>query len=166
MVQAQSAMSLRRDTLRLAVDVLRESVGEFQEGHLERLATRLGAIVRRVTNGRYDRVTLDRDFVPTLLTPGGEEFRPAQLSQGARDQLHLALRLAISEEIQGGAARPLLMDDVFINCDDARVEAVHEVLTELSAGGRQIILFTHQPAYRKWGRLAAQLGIGRLAAAA
>lgn len=156
----------RRDTLRLAVDALRESVGEFQEGHLERLAQRLSVLVKRVTNGRYERALLDKDFTPTLVTAAGDEFKPGQLSQGARDQLHLALRLAISEEIQGTAVRPLLLDDVFINCDDARVEAVHEVLTELSSNGRQIILFTHQPAYRKWGRLAANLGPGRIVAAA
>lgn len=164
--ERQVSLTERRDTLRLAVEALRESVGEFQEGHLDRLAQRLGTLVKRVTNGRYERALLDKDFTPTLVTATGEEFKPAQLSQGARDQLYLALRLAISEEIQGTAVRPLLLDDVFINCDDTRVEAVHEVLTELSANGRQIILFTHQPAYRKWGRLAANLGPGRIAAAA
>lgn len=155
-----------RDALSLALTVLRECVSEFQEGHLDRLARRVGRLMQQVTAGRYERVTLDRDFVPTVITREGEEYRPDQLSQATRDQLYLVLRMGLSEEITGDGTGPLLMDDAFSHFDDGRLEALRGLLTDLAAEGRQVILFTHQPVFRKWGRVAVNLGSGRFMAAA
>lgn len=156
----------QRDALALALSALRECVSEFQEGHLDRLARRVGRLLQQVTGGRYERVTLDREFVPTVIAREGDEYRPDQLSQATRDQLYMVLRMALSEEISGDGSGPLLMDDAFSHLDDARLEGLRGLLNDLATEGRQIILFTHQPLFRTWGRVAMNLGSGRFQAAA
>jgi uncharacterized protein YhaN len=66
-----------------------------------------------------------------------------QLSTGARDQLHLAVRLAISEFLsKPGNPLPLLLDDVFANSDDERARAGMRVLAETLAREHQVIMMT------------------------
>jgi recombinational DNA repair ATPase RecF len=67
----------------------------------------------------------------------------AQLSAGARDQLYLAVRLAISEYLsRGKAPLPLLLDDVFATSDDTRLRAGMHALVESFGAGHQLILTT------------------------
>jgi uncharacterized protein YhaN len=77
------------------------------------------------------------------LRPSGELVGIAGMSDGTRDQLYLALRLA-ALELHVGQATPLpfIADDLFINYDDARSEAGLEALKGLSEQ-IQIIFLTH-----------------------
>ncbi|MDA1231976.1 MAG: DUF4332 domain-containing protein, partial [Planctomycetota bacterium] len=68
-----------------------------------------------------------------------------QLSRGTRDQVGLALRLALIQvrsETHGQV--PLILDDVFVTSDDARASAAVKLLTELTQQGLQVIFFTCQ----------------------
>ena len=62
-------------------------------------------------------------------------------SDGTMDQLYLALRLAVAEELTPHA--PLILDDVLVRFDDKRMGAAIGVLREL-AQSRQIVLFSCQ----------------------
>ena len=74
-----------------------------------------------------------------------ETLTISQLSRGTRHQVALALRLAlIKVRNETYPHVPLILDDVFITSDDERAEAVVELLTEVAAGGQQIIFFTCQ----------------------
>jgi uncharacterized protein YhaN len=73
-----------------------------------------------------------------------------QLSQGARDQLTLAIRLAVAEQVGRDIPLPMLFDDPFVNFDPKRVESLKENLLEL-AQERQILLWTHDERFRGWG---------------
>ena len=67
----------------------------------------------------------------------------AQLSAGARDQLYLAVRLAISEYLsRGREALPILLDDVFATSDDERLRSGMRALIESFGAGHQLILTT------------------------
>jgi len=67
----------------------------------------------------------------------------AQLSAGARDQLYLAVRLAISEYLsRGGESLPLLLDDVFATSDDGRLRAGMRALIESFGAGHQVLVTT------------------------
>jgi DNA repair exonuclease SbcCD ATPase subunit len=66
-----------------------------------------------------------------------------QLSAGARDQLHLAVRLAIAEYLsRPGVGLPLLLDDPFATSDDARARAGMRLLIEHVATRHPIVLVT------------------------
>ena len=71
-----------------------------------------------------------------------DTLRTAQWrSDGTVDQLYLALRLAVAEELTKDA--PLVLDDAFVRFDDTRLKAAMEVLRE-TAETKQVILFTCQ----------------------
>ncbi len=66
-----------------------------------------------------------------------------QLSAGARDQLYLAVRLAIGEFLsRGGEALPLLADDVFATSDDERLRSGLRALIESATAGHQVFYAT------------------------
>lgn len=65
------------------------------------------------------------------------------MSEGTRDQLYLALRLATLERYaEEGRTMPLLLDDVLMTFDDKRAGAALQVFDEL-AERFQVILLTH-----------------------
>ena len=66
------------------------------------------------------------------------------LSQGANDQLYLAVRLAICEKVlPKEKSIPLFLDDTLTNFDETRMAAALDWLKE-EAKTRQILLFTCQ----------------------
>ena len=65
------------------------------------------------------------------------------LSDGTRDQLYLALRLAaIEHHVESVAPCPVIFDDILINSDDARALAALEIIGDL-AQHTQVLFFTH-----------------------
>jgi uncharacterized protein YhaN len=65
------------------------------------------------------------------------------LSDGTRDQLYLALRLATIERFAVHAEPlPLVLDDAFVHFDDARARAALTALADL-APRAQVLFFTH-----------------------
>lgn len=97
----------------------------------------------RLSCGRYARIAIEEDEGGArrlrAVRPAGAAVPVEALSEGARDQLFLALRLAALDA--GGSSMPLLADDLFASFDEARAAAG---LAELAAlRGRQAILFTH-----------------------
>jgi uncharacterized protein YhaN len=155
--QAKTIVEADRDATAVALEVLRESIATFQESHVERLAARTGDFLSRITDGRYGRVSLDRNYTPSVTAESGEEFSAWELSQGARDQLHLALRLAITGDLQGDNPAPMILDDVLVNCDAERLATIKGVLAGLAGEGRQILIFAHDARYREWGHVAREL---------
>jgi uncharacterized protein YhaN len=77
--------------------------------------------------------------------PGGipDELRTQALSEGTRDQLYLALRMAaIDIHLDHHAPMPLILDDVLMTFDDCRSQAFFELMKTLSRK-TQVIVFTH-----------------------
>ena len=62
-------------------------------------------------------------------------------SDGTVDQLYLALRLAVAEELTPTA--PLILDDALVRFDDTRLAAALALLAQ-TAEEKQVILFTCQ----------------------
>ncbi|GAB4284981.1 MAG: hypothetical protein Kow0067_07360 [Coriobacteriia bacterium] len=67
------------------------------------------------------------------------------LSRGTADQLYLALRLGLLEQLDGvGDGLPVLMDDVLVNFDPVRRRGAADAIAAL-AEHRQVVLFTCHP---------------------
>ena len=67
-------------------------------------------------------------------------------SDGTVDQLYLALRLAVAEELTPDA--PLVLDDAMVRFDDKRLATALNILEE-TAENKQVILFTCQSREKK-----------------
>ncbi len=83
-----------------------------------------------------------------------------QLSSGAQDQLHFAVRLAVSEYLsRGRAPLPLLIDDAFANSDDDRTREGMKLLVEHFAGRHQIVVVTcHRGRHQRLAETEPALG--------
>ena len=95
-----------------------------------------------MTAGRYHSITMGEDF--SLQAGAGQEetlHDALWRSDGTMDQLYLALRLAVAEELTPKA--PLILDDALVRFDDVRMRETVSILGEL-AENRQVILFTCQ----------------------
>ena len=128
--------------LTIAMETLGEARAELQRRFAPRITKRAQKMLAAMTGGRYNSVTMSEDF--SLRTSTGEEdiLRDAiWRSDGTMDQLYLALRLAVAEELTPKA--PLILDDVLVRFDDKRMRAAVELLQQM-AEERQIILFSCQ----------------------
>ncbi len=66
-----------------------------------------------------------------------------EISEGERDQLYLALRLAsVERHCASDGPMPVILDDVLVNFDDDRAAAALRVLVDLSQT-TQVLVFTH-----------------------
>lgn len=130
----------------IAWRVLSAEVERYRATHQAPLLARASELFPRLTGGRHARLAVDHDAEPPVLCavgPSGDFLPITSLSDGTRDQLYLALRLASLEHYAGvSEPLPLCLDDVLINFDDERSLAALEVLAEV--GQRiQVLLFTH-----------------------
>ncbi len=97
------------------------------------------------------RVILEPDFRIRVSDPDGQSYAPTWLSQGARDQLFIALRLAVAAMVDRQVRLPFVFDDPFLNCDSERLAAIRAVIDTLAADF-QVLLFTHRPEFASWGQ--------------
>ncbi len=147
--QRHESISRQEEALNLAMEVLQEADSELQKRFSPRVAREAAAIFRRLTGGRYDEITLARDLTAKARMAGDAVgWETDYLSEGARDQLYLALRLAVCRlALPTEEACPIVLDDAFVTFDRERMETALELLRDM-AGERQILLFTcHEREY-------------------
>jgi uncharacterized protein YhaN len=101
----------------------------------------------RLTDGRHTAITTTIDEARLEVHDrDGSVWKPERLSRGTREQVFLALRLALVRDLQRhGVPLPLVMDDALVNFDDERARAAARVLVEFVSdqpGERQMLVFT------------------------
>lgn len=142
--------------LRIASEVLQQAIEAFREKHQGPVLNRASELFSRLTLGDHSGLTtgFGDDDKPVLVAvrQNGERIQVEGLSDGTRDQLYLALRLAaIEHHVEAVAPCPVIFDDILINSDDARASAALQVISDL-AKHTQVLFFTHH-------RRLAELGI-------
>ena len=172
-------LALAREGLRraerkvLVLDAILDALDEARRkisGYLaEKLPPLAGAYLSRITEGRYDTLFVDPlslkiEAIPAAGDAAGahgasgapERVEPGALSQGARDQIHLAVRLALIELMSGGESQPLFLDDPFVHFDPARRERALDLVREFGRR-HQVVMFTCDPRYREAGDRLVEL---------
>ena len=136
------------DALILAQQTLDEAALELQRQFAPRISKRAGQIFGQLTAGRYNRLTLDQELSLHTAADGEDTLMPwLWRSNGTVDQLYLALRLAVAEELTPDT--PLILDDALIQFDDDRMVQALQILSE-TAIHRQVILFSCQKREKAW----------------
>lgn len=137
------------DALELAHRELSGAILLFSETYRHGLAGSATGYFSFFTGNYCREVLLDEQF-NVQLREDGKHLSVAQLSQGARDQLYLALRLAVSDLLSDEVQLPFIFDDPFLNWDEARMAKMQQTLQALPAG-RQVLLFSHRQDFASWG---------------
>ncbi len=131
---------------RLAGAIVSRVVQAYREQHQGPVLSRASEIFARITLGSFGGLVMDyQDDRQVLLgqRPDGSRLTVTGMSQGTRDQLFLALRIAaIEEHLLEREAIPIAIDDLLVQFDDARAAATLTVLAEL-ARRAQVLFFTH-----------------------
>lgn len=126
--------------------LLRWAVDRYRERRQGPLLQRASALFAQLTLGGFARLAPDFEHDPPRLEAvraSGERVGIHGLSEGTRDQLFLALRLAALElHIAADRPLPFIADDLFVNFHDQRSRAGLTVLGEL-ARKTQVIFLTH-----------------------
>ena len=125
-----------------AQEILQQATQELQRRFAPRISQRAQTLFAQLTGGRYQRLSLGNDLSLEVGAQGENTLRGTLWrSDGTVDQLYLALRLAVAEELTPTA--PLVLDDALVRFDDGRLAAALEILEEESRE-KQVILFTCQ----------------------
>ena len=140
----------------VAGKLLRWAIDRFRETKQGPMLSRASEIFSDLTLGSYSKLIVDFESDPPTLEgrrADGRIVGVAGMSDGTRDQLYLALRLAALEmHISQGHALPFIADDLFINYDDERASAGLSALAKLSEITQVIFLSHHKhliPAIKK-----------------
>lgn len=127
--------------------LLRWSIERYREEKQGPLLHRAGAIFSTLTSGSFSKLIVDFEREPMILEglrSDGKLVDISGMSDGTRDQLYLALRLAALEmHLEQAMPLPFIADDLFINYDDVRSKAGFEALRALSEQTQVIFLSHH-----------------------
>ncbi len=147
--QRLAKLELTYAALELAQHTLSAASAELQRRFAPRLSQRTQSLFGKLTGSRYDRLTLGEDLSLQIGAQQETVLRESRWrSDGTVDQLYLALRLAVAEELTPDA--PLILDDALVRFDDTRLVAAMDILKE-TAESKQILLFTCQSREKHFG---------------
>ncbi len=161
---AMAAAAERYLKVHTAQRLLKWAIDRYRDTRQGPMLGRASAIFQSLTLGSFSRLVIDADAEPPTLLgqrQDGTLVAIAGMSEGTRDQLYLALRLAAlalhlevpaadearpgaSAARQPGHAMPFIADDLFINYDDQRARAGLQALAELSRHTQVIFLSHHE----------------------
>mgnify|MGYP000651644027 FL=1 len=96
----------------------------------------------RLTDDRYVDLRVDDDSRLVVELATGRTLSPAELSRGTRDQLYLAVRVALGRRLLDGRDGFFIMDDAFLSADEERIERQAEVVADLVDDGWQVVYLT------------------------
>jgi len=133
--------------LATASSLLKWAVDRYRDRKQGPLLDQASGIFRDLTRGAFQKLRVDFEQTPPALVAyrtNSQAVKVSGLSDGTRDQLFLALRIAALElQSEQGIPVPFIADDLFINFDDGRSQAGLKALFALSAS-TQVIFLSHQ----------------------
>ena len=134
----KEAVELARDRFQVVARETHARWSESLSGRVDELLTRFGL------QHQSFRIS---DKLELSLALGGDRMTQVRLDQalsaGARDQLELALRIAVCEYLAtGGEKLPLVLDDPIATSDEARTRRLFQTLTEAVRAGHQVVVLT------------------------
>jgi hypothetical protein len=116
----------------------------YEREHQPQALRDASVYLQRLTGGRYKRVWTPLGQHCLMVDDvQGASLSVELLSSGTREQLFLALRLAlVAAYARRGVVLPLVLDDVLVNFDVIRAKAAAMVLRDFARQGCQVLVFT------------------------
>lgn len=98
-----------------------------------------------LTGGEYIKIisTIGSNEL-RVLRKDNRKFEPQFLSRGTVEQLFLAIRYALVKEYSKQHLLPIILDDIFVNFDEERLDNAIEIVKDF-ANDQQVIIFTCHP---------------------
>lgn len=137
----------RRRVLERSRELLEATRAAVARDHQPPVLREASRWLTRLTDGRYHSITTAVDEARLdVHEKDGTLWKPERLSRGTREQVFLALRLALLRDLgRHDVTLPVIMDDALVNFDDARARSAARVLVEFLAeqgADRQMLVLT------------------------
>ncbi len=131
--EENNAIILTKEYLMKAYEKMKNSVTpKFTEN--------LSKNIEKISNGKYRKVSIHDDSGLVVENQFGDYISVDRLSIGTIDQLYLALRLSMIDEISE-ENMPIILDEAFAYYDESRLENILTFLSQ-ELGNHQLIIFT------------------------
>lgn len=135
--------------------ILDQEIERYRQTNQNPVLARTSQLFQQLTRGSFTGVDVSEQSDGQYLVgvrADKNELRTDAMSDGTRDQLFLALRMAsLENHLQHATALPLIVDDILVNFDDSRAAAAFEVLGQVSQK-TQVLFFTHHSRLADLGR--------------
>lgn len=146
------ALTRRYAKLKIAQSLLRQHIERYQEENRDPLLAKASDYFATMTCNEFLGLQVDYDDNNRPIIHGVRSNRQlvdvAAMSDGTRDPMFLALRLAyIQKRLGQYEPMPFIVDDILIHLDDDRATATLQVLAGL-AEEMQVLFFTHHDRLR------------------
>ena len=131
----------------LAKEILNKSYNELRDDFGPVLNKKVMSLFKEFTDNKYSNVLVSDNYEMKVIFEN-EILSSKLLSNGANDQLYLALRIAFIEMIFGNKNVTLYLDDAFTQYDDNRIKNILNYLA--NENFIQILIFTCQNRERSY----------------
>jgi DNA repair exonuclease SbcCD ATPase subunit len=149
---AADASRRRGSSARLIRDLLVRRKQAATRAVLAPLQEKISATFAELTADHARKVYLDENLQIRGVGCSETELLPFELlSQGAREQLLLALRVAVADAVADSEPQLLILDDVLVNTDPVRQERVLDLLQSAAQRLQILVLTCHSDRYRGIG---------------
>jgi len=144
---AQSFIEIIEGEYNISIEALKifEDIKSQEETKISGLfkKLRVSDVFEEITGGQYTSVNFDSSLQSVKVIDKYErELGASKLSKGAYDQLFLAIRIAIAEEMLGEGKGFFIMDDAFLASDSYRIKNQFKILAKLADSGWSIVYFS------------------------
>ena len=129
--------------LALTQALIRRTRETYERERQPAVLRRASEYASALTNGRYARIAAPygRSSIELETAEDGRIVDAAYLSRGAAEQVYLAIRLALADEVETDEPLPMLLDDLFVNFDDMRMDAAAGLLARIVRERRRQLIF-------------------------
>jgi len=137
---------LRAEANRMLHDTLQAVIEEAEAQVLPLVEERAAKLFNEISGGFAQRVSLAANsWLPAGVQPAGLEdaVAPERVSGGEQEQLHLAVRLALADILTEREPFPVVLDDVLLATDEARLGRILDMLEKRKQKMQFLILTCH-----------------------
>jgi uncharacterized protein YhaN len=145
-----AAEQTRNGAIRLLYETVRQCRDSAVATVLGPVERRASETFRRIAGAALGAIRLDESFLPNHVVAESIDATVAmdEISGGEREQVHLAVRLALADSLFDGQRQLVVFDDVLTATDAARLARVLPILEEAAERFQILILTCHAERYR------------------
>ena len=130
----------KESIINIAIENLMDAYEEMKTTITPKFTRNLSESIQKISSNKYNKVTINDENGMIIENNRGEYVEAIKLSTGTIDQLYLALRLSMIDELSKENL-PIILDESFAYSDNNRLKNMLQYLTS-DLSNHQTIIFT------------------------
>ena len=135
-----SELKEKENIINIAIENLMDAYEEMKTTITPKFTKNLSESIQKISSNKYNKVTINDENGMIIENNRGEYVEAIKLSTGTIDQLYLALRLSMIDELSKENL-PIILDESFAYSDNNRLKNMLQYLTS-GLNNHQTIIFT------------------------